>query len=194
MGYTLKNDNETAYSYGDYLTWTGEERYELIEGEAFLMSPAPSTRHQEMCFFLSMKLGQYVTNKDCKVFFAPFDVRLPFGNEMDEDISTVVQPDIVVICDRSKLDEKGCKGAPELVIEITSPSSFYRDMKTKKDLYERAKVKEYWIVDPANQGVMVFVLKDGQYEKPLIFGGTDMLHSHFFSDFEVNLCELFRQP
>ncbi len=143
-----KNENyvkETAknklYTYGEYLNWNDENRYELIDGRVHLMSPAPFRQHQKVLGELFRQFSIYLFDKDCEIYVAPFDVRLPEGDEKDEDIRTVVQPDIVVVCDIDKLDEKGCKGAPDLVVEVLSPASFGRDRKDKRDLYERHGVR-----------------------------------------------------
>lgn len=190
MGFALKKE-AMCYTYSDYLTWTGDERYELIDGDAYLMSPAPSTRHQVVIRTLFLLLNKYFADKPCEVFFAPFDVRFPLQGEMDEDVTTVLQPDIVVICDKAKLDDKGCQGAPDLVVEIASPSSFFRDIKVKKDVYERAGVLEYWVVDSANSVVWVFILRDGVYEKPMLYAGDDKFNCGMFPELEVALAELF---
>ena len=109
------------YSYADYLTWRFAERVELIKGKIFKMSPAPSLLHQQVSTALMVQIGRYMTNNPCQVFHAPFDVRLPIKSTSDEKIDTVLQPDITVVCDESKLDAKGCNGAPDLVVEIISP-------------------------------------------------------------------------
>lgn len=146
------------FNYGDYLKWSEDERWELINGIPYNMTPSPSRTHQEILIALSTKFYTFLENKDCQVYIAPFDVRLPEGEEKEEEIKTVVQPDLVVVCDRSKLDEKGCQGPPDLIIEITSPSTARIDLKDKFYLYERTGVKEYWIVSPTDETVMVFLL------------------------------------
>lgn len=124
----------------------------------FDMSPSPSRNHQEISVELLRQFSNYLIDKTCKVYAAPFDVRLPEGDENDTNIETVVQPDIAVICDKCKLDDKGCKGASDLIIEITSPSTARKDLKEKLFLYEKSGVKEYWIVHPTDKTVMVFKL------------------------------------
>ena len=145
MGLSVKK-HARLYTYKDYVLWPDEERWELINGAAFNMSPAPSRFHQKISGTLFSKIHHYLEGKPCEVYHAPFDVRLPEGNEPEEDIITVVQPDIAIICDRSKLDDKGCKGSPDLVIEIVSPHTVSKDMKEKLALYEKHGVKEYWII------------------------------------------------
>ena len=140
------NLNNT-YSYADYLKWQIEERLELIKGKIFKMS-APNRTHQELSGYLYLKLGNYLYDKNCKVYAAPFDVRLPRKSKEDIDIITVVQPDICVICNTAILDAKGCLGAPDIVIEILSPSNNVIELKNKYEIYEEAGVKEYWVVSP----------------------------------------------
>ncbi len=137
MAQPAKNDSR-GFSYADYLSWTDEkERWELIDGQAFDMSLSPSRVHQDILRNLSIKLGNFLKGKECKMYFAPFDVRLPdFQDDTDELTYTVVQPDISVICDLKKPDEKGCVGAPDLIIEILSPSTVGKDVKIKLSLYE----------------------------------------------------------
>lgn len=146
------------YTFADYLARESDERLEVIHGEAVMMAP-PSSRHQEISFELGRQLGNYLDGKPCRVYPAPFGVRL-FEQDDDgsEDVDTVVEPDLSVVCDRSKIDRYGCKGAPDLVVEVLSPSSLRHDRFVKLGLYQRAKVREYWIVDPEYQSVQVFTL------------------------------------
>jgi hypothetical protein len=155
-----------VYSYADYLLWKFKERVELFKGKLFKMS-APSALHQEVSMKLSGELYQFLKGKDCKVFHAPFDVRLLKEAKEDKDIYTVVQPDICVVCDPEKIDKRGCEGAPDLVIEILSLGNSKKEMKFKYALYEEAKVPEYWIIDPDHQNVLVYVLKDNTYQNPI---------------------------
>lgn len=178
MGNPVKRgDNSTVYTYGDYLQWPEDERVELIDGIPFLMAPAPSRRHQELIVNLLLQIGNQLEARPCKVYTAPFDVRLPSGQENDEDIRTVVQPDIVVVCDRSKLDERGCKGSPDWIIEVLSPGTASRDYVTKLALYEKNGVKEYWIVHPLDRIVMVFRLnEEGKYSQVEFFPSDNETH------------------
>lgn len=148
----------TRYTFADCLTWDEKERIEIMDGKVFLMA-APSSNHQEISMELSRQLANFLEGKRCRVYPAPFDVRL-FEKDGDtpEDVDTVVEPDISVICDKSKIDTRGCKGAPDLVIEILSPSSLRNDRLVKLRLYQRAGVREYWIVDPENKTVQVLLL------------------------------------
>jgi Uma2 family endonuclease len=186
--------HENRYTYADYLNWNDDERWELIDGTAYNMTPAPSRVHQEVSAALLSKFYAYLKDKSCKVYAAPFDVRLPFENEKDEDIKTVVQPDIVVVCDKSKLDDRGCKGAPDLVIEITSPTTSRLDVKDKFNLYEKAGVKEYWIADPNGKTVMVFKQgEDGRYDRPDMYADEDEIPVGIFKDLQVDLKEVFSE-
>ncbi|MBI3583318.1 MAG: Uma2 family endonuclease [Nitrospinae bacterium] len=182
MTYPIKKEDK-KYNYGDYLTWPNEERWELIDGVAYDMSPAPSRIHQEISVEILRQFANYLVDKDCKVYDAPFDVRLPKGNEKkDEDIDTIVQPDILVVCDKSKLDDKGCKGAPELIIEIVSPLTASMDYIKKLGLYERNQVKEYWIVQPVDKIVMIYKLMgNGKYGKPDIYSKEDEIKVGIFN-------------
>jgi Uma2 family endonuclease len=150
------------FTYRHYRTWPDSERWELIEGHAWSMSPAPKRSHQEIQARLITVLRVLLKGKPCKAFAAPFDVLLPRGDERDDEVDTVVQPDIVVYCDRSKLTEAGARGAPDLVVEILSPSTSRKDQKEKFDLYERHGVREYWVVDPAGSWLCVYRLTESR--------------------------------
>ena len=151
----IKNKDQ-KWSYADYLTWNDGQRWELIEGVAYCMSPAPGVRHQKISAELLRQFANYLKGKSCQVFSAPFDVRLSErSTASDNYVDTVVQPDLLVICDKTKLDDRGCNGAPDLVIEILSPSTAAIDFKIKFDLYQRFGVLEYWIIHPAEQTLLV---------------------------------------
>lgn len=149
------------YTFADVLTWDESDRIEIINGEAFMMAP-PSRIHQKIVSELNRQLGNYLKEKKCEVYPAPFGVRL-FEEDGDcpEDVDTMVEPDISVVCDPGKLDDHGCKGAPDLIIEILSPSTRRHDRMTKFNLYQRAGVREYWIVDPEYKSVQVFAQDGG---------------------------------
>jgi Uma2 family endonuclease len=149
------------YTYADFLEWDKSERYELIDGEVVMMAP-PATEHQRVLMELSYHLRHFLKGKPCKVFPAPFSVRLHPADDLSDD--TVLEPDIVVVCDSSKLDKRGCNGPPDLVIEITSPSTARYDRSVKFQRYLNAKVREYWIVDPETEGIQVFILNGDKYE------------------------------
>lgn len=175
MAVPLRKDDE-LFTYADYLGWPDDESWELIEGIPFDMSPAPSRYHQEILGNLFLELNKDPKSKErkCKIYVAPFDVRLPEAGQNDEETLTVVQPDISVICDPKKLDDKGCKGAPDFIIEITSPATAKKDMKYKLLLYEKHRVPEYWVVHPEEHIVMVYKL-DAQhrYGRAEIFSKED---------------------
>jgi len=183
------------FSYRDYLTWTNEsERWELISGDAYDMSPAPTRGHQKLSMYFSGRFMYYLRDKNCDAYAAPFDVRLPGGFKADNDVDTVVQPDISVFCDKEKLDDRGGNGAPDLIVEILSPSTASKDLKEKFFLYERVGVKEYWIVDPANKTLSAYILKeDGKYERGVVYAGEDVLKTVLFEGLEIRMEEVFAE-
>ena len=151
-------DPEGTYTYADYLTWQLKERVELIKGKIFKMSPAPSKVHLQIATKLTGLFWQHFEQSNCHVFSAPFDVRLPVPSKEKE--FTVVQPDLTIVCDSSKLDEQGCKGSPDLVIEIFLPGNTKKEMKEKYEVYEEAGVREYWLVEPNDKAIFVYVLNE----------------------------------
>ena len=164
----LPQRDQQRHTYGDYLTWPDDVRCELIDGVAYLMSPAPGRFHQELAGELYRQIATALLGKPCRSFIAPVDVRLPKHNEANELVDTVVQPDVFVVCDRSKLDDRGVRGAPDWVIEILSPSTAGHDQTTKLKTYERAGVREYWLVHPTDRTVVVYTLLDGDFARPQI--------------------------
>lgn len=183
---------DQKYTYGDYSEWSDGERWEIIKGDAYNMSPAPLRVHQELLMIFSNELYTFFKGKPCKVYSAPFDVRLTRGDEADNEIDTVVQPDISIICDKSKLDRRGCKGAPDLIVEIVSPGNSSHDMKVKRALYEEFGVKEYWIVLPFEQAVEVYTPDDnGVYKRPDIFGNDEVIKTELFPGLAVDLKKVF---
>lgn len=186
-------DPSASYTYADYLQWKFEDQLELIRGKIFKMSPAPAPFHQEICSHLNRIISTWLLKKKCKVYPAPFDVRLPGkkGNK-DSDVTTVVQPDLCVICDLSKIDARGCIGAPDWVVEVLSPGNPHKEVKLKFELYEEAAVKEYWIVYPAEQTVAVFLLNEkGKYNGAVLYSGKEKIHSGALPGLTVNLKEVF---
>ncbi len=182
--------SNSRYTYADYLTWTEDERWELLDGVAFNIA-APSRRHQEVSGELFYQIRGYLADKPCKVYSAPFEVRFNESKE-EEQIRNVVQPDITVVCDKSKLDDKGCLGSPDLIIEVISPTSISLDYVKKLALYEKYGVKEYWIVHPIDNTVMVFILgEDYQYGKPGIYTEDTRLKSRLFVDLTIDLKQVF---
>lgn len=140
-----------TFTFGDYQQWADDERWELVGGAPFNLSPAPGRRHQEVVGELYRQLAEALLGQPCRVYVAPFDLRLPASPaEADAAIVDVVQPDLLVVCDETKLDERGCRGAPDLIIEVISPRSAARDLVTKRDLYARHGVPEYWVVHPTD--------------------------------------------
>jgi len=189
-------DTTQRYTYADYLTWTFGEMVELIRGRIFAMSPAPNLYHQKISGALYAKIFNYLADKKCQVFHAPFDVRLPLPphkKKKDSEIDTVVQPDLCVVCDVSKLDIRGCLGAPEWIIEILSPGTARKDLRDKYDIYQHAGVQEYWAIHPHEHTLLVFRLNtDGKYEgdpRPYVKG--DVVRVGIFDDFEIALSEVF---
>ena len=183
------------YTYADYLTWPDDQRWEIIDGVAYAMSPAPGNRHQEVSVELSRQFANHLKGKSCKLFSAPFDVRLAERTGLtDEKIETVVQPDILVVCDKNKLDERGCNGAPDLIIEITSPSTGKNDLTIKYDLYQRHGVKEYWIVHPAEKTVLVFKLGEDQtYGRPERYADDLKIAVPLLVELVVDLADVFAE-
>jgi Uma2 family endonuclease len=167
MGLALRK--EKHYTYADYLTWPDDARYELIDGEAFLMSPAPLVEHQEVAGEVFRQLANQLDGQPCRPYIAPVDVRLPRTDEADAAIDTVVQPDVLVVCDPHKIDRRGVRGAPDWVLEVLSPSTAAHDQIAKRRTYERAGVREYWLVHPGDRTLTVYVLENGQYGRPEIY-------------------------
>ncbi len=162
----LQRRDSMPHTYADYLSWPDDIRYELIDGIAYLMAPAPSRVHQEFVGELHRQVANALVDQPCRAFVAPFDVRLPKAGEADELVDTVVQPDILVVCDRSKLDERGLRGAPDWVIEVLSPSTAGHDQIRKLAAFERSGVPEVWLVHPIDRVLSVYRLRDGRYQRP----------------------------
>ncbi len=161
-----------TYTYADYQQWLENERCELIDGVAYAMT-APLRIHQEVVFEIGGQIRDYLKTHPniCKAYVAPFAVRLPKAHQNDEETDTVVEPDILLVCDPNKLDRRGCRGAPDWIIEVLSSSTALKDMNLKRDLYEQQGVKEYWLVQPEEHWVMVYTLNEqGIYTKPLVLG------------------------
>lgn len=183
---------KARYTFVDAFAWDEGEHVEIINGEVFMMA-TPSRFHQEICFEIGRQLGNYLEGKQCKVYLAPFGVRL-FEQEgdMPKDVDTVVQPDISVVCDRSKLDAYGCKGAPDLVIEVLSPSTQRHDQLVKLNLYQRAGVREYWIVDPENRTVRVMIQTEaGIFQTHEIYKQEDVAKVNVLDGCFIELSKVF---
>ncbi len=187
---------DRVYTYADYKRWPGDDRWELIEGTAWNMSPAPSMRHQAVVAALTRIIGSWAVGRPCTVFPLPFDVVLADRPGQPEDqVTTVVQPDISVVCDRSRLRAWGCYGAPDLVVEILSPFTTKKDLSEKFALYEKHRVAEYWVVDPGNRFLHVYRLgTDGRYGDPLVLMGDAEARSLVCQGLAVTLDELFVEP
>jgi Uma2 family endonuclease len=186
---------EAEYTYSDYILWKFQERVELLKGKIFPMA-APSVKHQRISSFLHIMIGNHLKNSKCDIFSAPFDVRLPLPADRvtDNKMDTVVQPDLCVICDESKLDEKGCIGAPDLIIEILSLGNSKKEMKTKFDLYENAGVLEYWVIDPEHNLAFCYYLDPTtqKYIPSLALSDEDTIESRVLEGLVLNLEELFK--
>ncbi len=181
------------YTYADYLQWKWEERIELLKGIIMKMS-APNTRHQIISGNLYFKLRGFLFENPCKVFIAPFDVRLPIQNKKkDNEITTVVQPDLCVVCDESKIDERGCIGAPDIMIEILSPGNSRKELQNKFELYEEAGVTEYWIVAPAEEFITIWYLENGKYTRSKPFAANQVITTNILPGLEVNTTDIFKQ-
>jgi Uma2 family endonuclease len=190
----LKLDLTKRYSYADYITWMDDVRRELINGFIYLMS-APVRLHARITSKLNTMIDNFIIKKKgkCQIYHAPFDVRFPKdGSKEDDKIYNVVQPDICVICDLSKLDDKGCIGAPDLIVEVLSPSTLKYDWNYKFNLYETAGVREYWIVDPKAKMANVFLLQpDGKYDLGTVYECNQKAPVRIFEGLEIDLNELF---
>ncbi len=188
-------DLSGTYSYSDYLTWQWTEMAELIHGKIYKMSPAPTSIHQKVSGRLFLEIGNFLKGKKCQLFSAPFDVRLPLSpkKNSDREITTVVQPDLCVVCDPSKIDERGCLGAPDWIIEILSRHTSAKDLREKFDVYEEAGVREYWVVHPQEQTVLIYSLDEkGKYEsllKPLV--STDAVTPMTLPGLTIQLADVF---
>jgi Uma2 family endonuclease len=187
-------DVTKRYTYADYLTWLDDKRRELIDGFIHLMS-APIRRHAQVSSVIFYRLYSLIEkNKGkCRAYHAPFDVRLPLqGSNDDDKVYNVVQPDICVICDPNKMDDKGCIGAPDLIVEVTSPSTMKKDWFYKFNLYATAGVKEYWIVNPKEKVCNIFILQpDGQYDDGTVYESNQKAPVSIFNGFEIDLNDVF---
>lgn len=182
-------DLTKEYTYSDYLLWQFSERVELIKGFITKMSPAPNRFHQVVSRNITGLFYNNFRNQPCNFYAAPFDVRLPI--KLKKKDTTVVQPDFCVICDISKLNDAGCNGAPELIIEILSPNNSKHDIHTKFKLYEEAGVLEYWIVEPVEKMILVYTLKDGKYIGLPPQTEGDNITSPLFPDLQMSIIDIF---
>ena len=203
MGLPVRKENR-IFSYADYRTWPQEERWELIDGVAYDMSPAPNRRHQGIVGEIYREIANFLADKPCDVYISPFDVRLTAEQDAaDDEIVNVVQPDVSVYCSKDKLDEAGAVAAPDIAVEILSPSTSVKDQREKLGLYERFGVMEYWIIDPANDTLSVYGFNGGGdagnagpaaaggYGKPAVYGPEDTFPSAVLEGFKLKLAEIF---
>ena len=180
------------YTYADYLTWEIDHMVELIKGKVFRQAAAAPRRiHQELVLKIGSQLNGLLKGNKCKVYVAPFDVRLPVKSRKHEDINTVVQPDICVVCDPEKLDDLGCVGAPDLIMEILSPSNNKKELQNKYEVYEESGVLEYWIIHPYEKTLLVYTLTDRKYVPSKLFTFGDRVPSQCIEGFVLDLDELF---
>lgn len=200
-------DLNKTYSYADYLLWSFEERVELIKGKVLKMSPAPSRRHQGISTQLHGLLWSTIKKFKCNIYAAPFDVRLPISEDLniskkykknakklpDGKILTVVQPDLTVVCDQEKLDDRGCIGAPDLVIEILPPGNKQIELSDKFEIYQEAGIKEYWIVEPVDEFVIIYTLTKGKYIGSKPYTPSDIMKSSVIKGLEIPVAEIFKE-
>jgi len=188
-----------GFTYADYLTWNFKERIELIRGRIFKMSPAPTVKHQKILGNLFLAIRIFLKDKPCNVLIAPVDVKLkgkPFKKKKlrDDEITTVVQPDIIVVCDEEKLkDIRSVDGAPELAIEILSPGNTRVETKYKLDLYEENGVLEYWVVYPEFSHIYVYLLnKEEKYDHPVVYEANENITSSVLQGLSIPMNEIFK--
>ncbi|MGM9978977.1 MAG: Uma2 family endonuclease [Clostridium sp.] len=182
-------NKDKIYTYKDYLTFPNDERIEIIEGELYNMSPAPARIHQKLISNISYELQHYIksNNGKCEVYVAPFDVILKTEDEEAINSKSVVQPDISVICDKNKLTDSGCTGSPDMIIEIVSPSNSSHDYITKLNLYQKYKVKEYWIIDPRVKKIYVYKLGENElYDMVNSYTFQDKVKVNIYDDLEID--------
>lgn len=185
-------DESLTYSYAHYLNWLFEDRLELIKGKIYKMSPAPSRYHQKVSINMAKSFANFLTGKSCDIYTAPFDVRFSSKSKDDKDIYTVLQPDICVICDKSKLDDRGCLGAPDLVIEILSPGNNKKELLHKYKVYEEFGVREYWVVSQGDQSILIYTLDNSRKFQPSkIFTLSEEVTSTVLPGFVLKLDDVF---
>jgi Uma2 family endonuclease len=188
-------DLSKRYSYADYLTWMDDVRRELFDGFIKLMTPSPSSKHQELSVNLTILFGVFLMHKNCKVYHAPSDVRFPKNRKSQNDqlVYTVLQPDLYIVCDLTKIDARGCLGAPDMIIEIISAKDSKRDTRDKFEIYEENSVREYWIVSPNDETVTVFILdQNGKFQFKGLYAGDDKIPVNIFNgELKIDLAEVF---
>lgn len=186
-------DFSATYSYADYMRFEFEERLEIIKGYIFEMSPAPSRMHQKISGRIFNPIYNALNGHQCEVYSAPFDVRLAKKAQADREVFTVVQPDILVICDPAKLDERGCIGAPDIVVEILSPGNNKKELINKYEVYEEAGVKEYWIVSPSHKTFFRYILdENGKFQPTKMLTEGEEVNTSIMPGFKLILDEVFK--
>jgi Uma2 family endonuclease len=191
MGLALRKQDQ-KYTYADYLSWPDNERWEILDGTAYNMSPAPLIEHQRITMELSGIIWSYLRGKPCKVFVSPIDVYIPKQKEdSDDKIENVVQPDVIVVCDHSKIEKRGIRGAPDIVIEVLSPQTEKKDWNDKFNLYEKSGVKEYWIVDPSEQVVHQYVNTNNRFNLVKMHEAGSVLESSVITGLKVEMIEIY---
>lgn len=189
----LPQEREEHFIYRDYLAWGDDRRFEIIDGRLYDMSPAPSRTHQEILMEFSALLHEFFDDQPCRVYPAPFDVRLPRAGQNDLEAGTVIQPDISVVCDEDKLDEAGCVGAPDIVVEIISPATASKDQVRKLQLYEQHGVREFYIVHPADRLVRVYRLAaDGRFSRDEVYDQQGEIESGVAEGLRIKVADLFK--
>lgn len=176
---------DRRFTYADYRHWPDDARWELIDGEAHALAPAPSISHQTLVGQLFRQIDEALDGTPCRALVAPLDVLLPRADETEDQTRTIVQPDILVVCDPAKITERNVRGAPDWIIEVLSPATARHDHLTKPALYQRAGVREYWLVHPLDRILTVYVLQDGQYGGPEITEMTGERASSIFPEIVI---------
>jgi Uma2 family endonuclease len=186
-------DFSASYSYADYMRFEFDERLEIIKGYLFKMSPAPSRIHQKISGRIYVPIYNALNGYKCEVYTAPFDVRLAKKSQDDKEVFTVVQPDIVVVCDQTKLDKRGCIGAPDIVVEILSPGNNKKELINKYEVYEEAGIKEYWIVSPSEKTFFKYILDDqGKFQPTKLLTIGEEVTTPIILGFKLILEEVFK--
>lgn len=183
--------NHVGHTYSDYKGFEIDEMVEVIRGKLFTMSPAPGSTHQMVSINLTGMLWSHFIDSSSHIITAPYDVILPIANLSFENAQTIVQPDICIICDKNKIKERGCFGAPDLIIEILSPHTSKKDIQLKYQVYEEAGVTEFWVVMPGQQIVEVYVLHDGRYDRYGAYAWEDTVTSYLFPEIRIALGDVF---
>lgn len=164
----LPEKSDRRFTYADYRHWPADERWELIDGEAWAMSPAPTVSHQTLVGQLFRQIDEALDGTSCRALIAPIDVLLPLASQNEDSTTTVVQPDVLVVCDPKKITDRNVLGVPDWIIEVLSPATARHDHITKRALYQRAGVREYWLVHPVDRVITVYTLQNGQFSPPEI--------------------------